>query len=130
MRPKGTLGDHGRELLEVRGTDVQCLVHLWSSLSLGGCLAGALGAGKAGQIPFSGMLSPSPGTGGEGEQSRQSSYTVLCEPCVSWEPLPEQTQQCLQHSCLREAAAAGWDCLVFSVPPGILVQLELWHFAL
>lgn len=106
---------------------MQCLLHLWSSPSLGGCLAGALGDGKAGQIPFSGMLSPSPGTGGEG---KQSSYTVLSEPCVSSEPLPKQTQQCLQHSCLKEAGAAGWDCLVFSVLPGILVQLELWHFAL
>lgn len=111
---------------------MQCLIRLWSSLSLGGCLAGAgaLGAGKAGQVPFSGMVSPSPGTGGEGEHKRQSSYTVLSEGCVSTEPLPKQTQECLQHSCLKEAATAGWDCLLFSVPPGIPVQLKLWHCAL
>lgn len=89
-----------------------------------------LGAGKGRQIPFSGMVSPSPGAGGEGEQNRQSSSTVLSEPCASTEPLPQQKQEFLQHSCLKEASTAGWDCLVLAVPPGILVQLEFWHFAI
>lgn len=92
---------------------MQCLVHIWSSLSPGGCLAGALGAGKSRQIPFAGLVSPSPGTGGEGEQKRQSSHRS------------KQSQE-----CLKEAATAGGDCLVCPVLPGIPVQLELWHFAL
>lgn len=63
--------------------------------------------------PICWAVSPSPGTGGEGEQKRQSSHRS------------KQSQE-----CLKEAATAGGDCLVCSVLPGIPVQLELWHFAL